>query len=115
MKIVSIIGTRPEIIKMSPLFELLDRYFDHKIIHTGQHYDPNLDQELFKELHLKTPILRLKTGAGDFGRQMALLIQKLYRILLSEAPKYVIVQGDTNSALAGAITASRLKIKVIHI
>ena len=63
MKIVTVIGTRPEIIKMSPLFDLLDKNFEHKIIHSGQHYDPNLDKVIFRELKLKSKIKRLSCVA----------------------------------------------------
>jgi UDP-N-acetylglucosamine 2-epimerase (non-hydrolysing) len=115
VKIISIIGTRPEIIKMSPLFELLDKNFKHRVVHSGQHYDAELDTEIFKELKLKQPAVRLKTGSGDFSTQINKQIKSLYAILLKEKPDYVIVQGDTNTALSGAIVAARLKIKVIHV
>jgi UDP-N-acetylglucosamine 2-epimerase len=115
MKIVSIIGTRPEIIKMSPLFELLHKNFKHSIIHSGQHYDPVLDSALFDELNLRQPQIRLKSGSGNFADQMSLIMQGLYKALSNELPEFVLVQGDTNTALCGALVAARLKIKVIHI
>ncbi len=67
MKIITIIGTRPEIIKMSPLLELLNKNFDHKIIHSGQHYDPELDEKLFRELKLPQPEIRLNTKSGNLS------------------------------------------------
>jgi UDP-N-acetylglucosamine 2-epimerase len=115
MKIISIIGTRPEIIKMSPLFDLLKKNFKHSIIHTGQHYDPVLDKALFEELKLAQPKIRLKSGSGNFADQMSLIMKGLYQALLREMPDFVLVQGDTNSALCGALVAARLKIKIIHI
>ena len=115
MKIISIIGTRPEIIKMSPLFEILNEKFEHSIIHSGQHYNPALDTELFNELQLPQPKIRLITGSGNFADQMSLIMQGLYRTLSTEMPAYVVVQGDTNTALCGALVAARLKIKVIHV
>lgn len=100
---------------MAPLFDLLDFHFEHKIIHSGQHYDRNLNLELFKELQIKSKIIRLKTGSGNFSIQFNLLIKKIFHTLENENPDYVIVHGDTNTSLAGAIVAARLKIKVIHI
>jgi UDP-N-acetylglucosamine 2-epimerase len=115
MKIVTVIGTRPEIIKMSPLFDLLDKNFDHKIIHSGQHYDPNLDKVIFRELKLKSKIKRLTTGSGNFGEQFAKQIQSIHNAMVKEKPDMVIVQGDTNTALAGALVAARMKVPVIHV
>jgi UDP-N-acetylglucosamine 2-epimerase len=115
MKITSIIGTRPEIIKMSSLFMLFKSNFKHSIIHSGQHYDPALDQAIFDELKLPQPTVRLKTGSGDFSKQMSWIMQGVYKALLKLKPDYVVVQGDTNTALCGAMVAARLKIKVIHV
>jgi UDP-N-acetylglucosamine 2-epimerase (non-hydrolysing) len=115
MKIVSIIGTRPEIIKLSPVFDLLDEKFQHKIIHTGQHYDPILDRDLFRELKLKSKVIRLGTGPGAFGEQFARQISAVFSTLVKEKPELIVVQGDTNSALTGALAGARLTIPVIHI
>jgi UDP-N-acetylglucosamine 2-epimerase len=115
MKIISIIGTRPEIIKMSPLLEKLKIYFEHSVIHSGQHYDPVLDADLFRELKLPQPQIRLKSGSGNFVDQMSLIMKGLHQALSKEMPDFVIVQGDTNTALCGALVAARLKIKIIHI
>lgn len=115
MKIISIIGTRPEIIKMSPLFEKLSKKFNHLIIHTGQHYDPALDTSLFNELNLPKPKIRLVTPPGDFANQMSSIMLGLMKALVKEKPDYVIVQGDTNTALCGALVAARLKIRVVHV
>jgi UDP-N-acetylglucosamine 2-epimerase len=115
MKILSVIGTRPEIIKMSFLFELLNKNFTHKIVHTGQHYDPALDSEIFKQLKLPPVSIRLKTGSGNFGDQLGKQVKALFTVFEKEKPDYVLVQGDTNTALSGALVAARLKIKVIHV
>ena len=115
MKIISIIGTRPEIIKMSPLFESLNKNFKHLIIHSGQHYDPALDSSLFDELMLPRPKIRLVTPPGDFAHQMSSIMIGLMKALVKEKPDYVIVQGDTNTALCGALVAARLKIRVVHV
>ena len=115
MKIVTVIGTRPEIIKMSPLFDLLDKNFEHKIIHSGQHYDPNLDKVIFRELKLKSKIKRLATGSGNFGEQFGKQIDSIFAAMVKEKPDMVIVQGDTNTALAGALVGARLKVPVVHV
>jgi UDP-N-acetylglucosamine 2-epimerase len=115
VKVLSVIGTRPEIVKLSCLFELLDEKFNHKILHSGQHYDPNLDRVIFRELKLKSRVLRLATGPGDFGDQFSRQIAAIYERMKAEAPTVVVVQGDTNTALAGAIVAARLKIPVVHV
>jgi UDP-N-acetylglucosamine 2-epimerase len=115
MKIVTVLGTRPEIIKMFPLFHELDKNFNHLILHTGQHYDYLMHQVFFDELKIKSKIIRLKTISKNFGDQMGNLIKGIYKQLRIIRPDYVIIQGDTNSALAGALVAKRMQIKVIHI
>lgn len=115
MKIVTVLGTRPEIIKLSPLLELFNKNFDHIIIHTGQHYDPELDSDIFRELKLPNPSIKLKTGSGNFAEQINLQIKGIYDSLVTINPDYVIVQGDTNTSLCGALVARRLKYKVIHL
>jgi UDP-N-acetylglucosamine 2-epimerase len=115
VKIITILGTRPEIIKLSPLLDLLNKNFSHKILHSGQHYDPLLDKEIFRELNLPLPKIRLKTGSGNFAKQLNKQIKGIFEVLHKEQPDYVIVQGDTNTALSGALVAARLKIKVLHI
>lgn len=100
---------------MSCLFALLDKNFDHVILHSGQHYDAVLDKDLFKELKLKSKIKRLQSGPGNFGEQFSKQISALYHALEKEKADFVIVQGDTNTALSGALVAARLKIKVIHV
>jgi UDP-N-acetylglucosamine 2-epimerase (non-hydrolysing) len=100
---------------MSPLFEIFKKNFQHSIIHSGQHYDPVLDTALFDELKLPRPKIRMITGSGNFAEQMSWIMQGLYKALSKDIPDYVVVQGDTNTALCGALVAARLKIKVIHI
>jgi UDP-N-acetylglucosamine 2-epimerase (non-hydrolysing) len=115
LKIVTIIGTRPEIIKMSPLLELLNKHFDHTLIHSGQHYDPALDDEIFTQLQLPSPNIRLKTGSGNFPQQLFKQMNGIHKNLQSLRPSFVIVQGDTNTALSATLVATRLGIEVIHI
>ena len=100
---------------MSSLMHLLNKHFIHIIVHSGQHYDPNLDDNLFKELKLPNPQIRLKTGSGNFAEQITKQIEQIFEVLNKEKPNFIIVQGDTNTAFSGALVARRLGIKVIHI
>ena len=115
MKLMTVIGTRPEIIKMSCLIELFNKKFDHILVHTGQHYDPELDNNIFADLKLARPKVRLKTGSGSFSGQLSKLSKQIEETYLKHKPDYVVVQGDTNTAFVGALVAARLKIKVIHV
>ena len=82
IKVITILGTRPEIIKLSPLLPLLDAEFDHSTIHTGQHYDYNLDQVFFKELNLRAPNYPLEVGSHPQGKQTALMLERIEQELL---------------------------------
>ncbi|MBU1632511.1 MAG: UDP-N-acetylglucosamine 2-epimerase (non-hydrolyzing) [Nanoarchaeota archaeon] len=115
MKIVTVLGTRPEIIKLSPLIPLLGEEFKHIIIHTGQHYDHNMDKVFFNELHLPLPNYALNIGSHSQGKQTGLMLQQIETIFLEEKPGLVIVQGDTNTTLAGALAASKLHLPLIHL
>lgn len=114
MKIGVILGTRPEIIKMSPIIrELEDKnYF---IIHTNQHYSENMDGIFFQELELPSQDYNLNIGSGTHGEQTGKMLAKIEKILLKEKPYLVVVQGDTNTVLAGALAASKLNIKIAHV
>jgi UDP-N-acetylglucosamine 2-epimerase len=109
------LGTRPEIIKLSDLIEGLDKNFQHEVIHTGQHYDPEMDRDIFKALKLKYPKHRLNISQGSFSEQFSSMLISLEKIFTKLKPDFVLVQGDTNSAMGAALVAARLKIKVIHI
>jgi UDP-N-acetylglucosamine 2-epimerase len=115
MKIITILGTRPEIIKLSALLPSLDQQHEHKLIHTGQHYDYNMDKVFFEELHLKTPDYSLNVGSHHQGKQTGLMLHKIEEVFLAEKPELVIVQGDTNTTLAGALAASKMHIPILHI
>lgn len=115
MKIATILGTRPEIIKLSPLIPLLDEEFDHVLIHTGQHYSYNMDKIFFEELNLRNCDYILNIGSGTHATQTAKMMMEIEKVLLKEKPDIIVVQGDTNSTLAGAITASKLNIKIAHV
>ena len=111
-----VLGTRPEIIKLSPVFRACnDRGIDFSIIHTGQHYSDSLDSVFFEQLELPAPDHNLEIGSGNHGAQTAEMIAGIESILLEEAPDSVLVQGDTNSVLAGAIATSKLDIELGHV
>ncbi len=114
MKIITILGTRPELIKLSPLLPLLDQEFQNIIIHTGQHYSRELNEIFIEELKLRKPNYHLNIGSGNHGEQTGKMIQEIEKIILLEKPDAVLIFGDTNSTLAGAIAATK-HTKVIHL
>src|SRR5687767_13592265 len=112
MKILTILGTRPEIIRLSVIIAKLDQLVEHVVVHTGQNYDYALDEVFFRELEVRRPDHYL--GArGSFGEQMGTILAGMERILQQERPDRFLVLGDTNSSLA-AIMAKRLAIPVYH-
>ena len=115
MKIITILGTRPEIIKLSPLLPLLDQEFNHLLIHTGQHYSWEMDTQFFEELQLREPDYNLNVGSGSHGEQTGKMIVELEKIFLQEQPTHVIIFGDTNSTLAGALAAVKIHPRTIHL
>jgi UDP-N-acetylglucosamine 2-epimerase (non-hydrolysing) len=116
MKIFIILGTRPEIIKMSPVIrECIRKKLNFSILHTNQHYSENLDKVFFKELNLPQPKYNLNVGSGTHAEQTAKILVGIEKILLKEKPDIVLVEGDTNTVLAGALAAAKLHIKVGHI
>jgi len=116
MKIAFIIGTRPEIIKMSPLIdEVEQRGIDYILVHTGQHYDYEMSQQFFMELELKKPHYNIGVGSGAHGKQTAMMIEGIEEVILSENPDIILVEGDTNAVLAGALVAAKLHIPVGHV
>jgi UDP-N-acetylglucosamine 2-epimerase len=114
-KIVSVLGTRPEIVKFSPLLPLLDRTGNHHLIHTGQHYDPRLDAQFFHDLELTQPWKNLNIGSHPAPIQIAKMLAALGEEFLALQPDLVFVLGDTNSTLAGALAAVKCGAKVVHI
>ncbi len=116
MKIGIIVGTRPEIIKMAPVIrECKNRGIPYFIIHSNQHYSEEMDSIFFKELELPAPHYNLGVGSGLHSNQTGNILIKMEPILIEEKPDVVLVQGDTNTVLAGALAASKLDIKVGHI
>lgn len=119
IKIVTIIGARPQIIKAAALSRAIKNNFSDKIkeviVHTGQHYDDNMSQVFFDELGIPSPDYNLGVGSGKHGAQTAKMIEGIEEILIKENPDYLVVYGDTNSTLAGAIAASKIHIPIAHI
>jgi len=115
MKVVTVLGTRPEIIKLSPLIPKLDKQTKHILVHTGQHYNFEMDAIFFEELQIREPDYVLKIGSLPAADQLAQMMLRITKILNDENPEIVIVLGDTNSTLAGALCASKCGIKLIHI
>ena len=116
MKAAVILGTRPEIIKMLPVIrELEHQRLEHFVIHTGQHYSYNMDQIFFEDLRLPEPRYNLDVGSGTHAEETAKILTGVEKVLLNEKPDVVLVEGDTNSVLAGALAAVKLGIKVGHI
>lgn len=113
LKIMTILGTRPEIIKMSEIIKKSDKYFDHIIVHTGQNYDYTLNEVFFKDLGLRQPDYYLGVVGENLGQTMGNVISKSYELMAEVKPDGIIVLGDTNSCLS-VIAAKRLKIPVFH-
>lgn len=113
LKVATIVGTRPEIIKLSEVIKKCDRYFSHTLIHTGQNYDYELNRIFFDELKLREPDYFLEIAGGNLGQSLGNIIARSYDILEQIKPEAVLVLGDTNSCLS-AISAKRLKIPVFH-
>jgi UDP-N-acetylglucosamine 2-epimerase (non-hydrolysing) len=113
MKIMTILGTRPEIIRLSRIIPRLDRLCEHVLVHTGQNYDPNLSDRFFADLGLRAPDHMLGVRGASFGEQIGKIIMASEQVLQAEQPDRVLILGDTNSALA-AIVAGRMRIPVFH-
>lgn len=114
LKLMTILGTRPEIIKMSEIIKKCDKYFDHILVHTGQNYDFSLNEVFFKDLGLRSPDYYLGVVGENLGQTMGNVIAKSYELMQKVQPDALIVLGDTNSCLS-VISAKRLKIPVFHL
>jgi len=120
MKIAFVLGTRPEIIRLSPMIRYIEKFGDslgieYFVIHAGQHYDYEMDGIFFKDLNLSKPKYNIGVGSGTHGYHMSKMIIRIEKILKDETPDMTIVYGDTNSGLGGTLASSKLKIPVIHL
>lgn len=113
LKVMTIVGTRPEIIKLSETLKKCDKYFDHILVHTGQNYDYTLNEVFFEELGLRAPDYYLGVVGDNLGQTMGNVLAKSYEIMVEQNPEAVLVLGDTNSCLS-VISAKRLKIPIFH-
>lgn len=113
MKVMTILGTRPEIIRLSAVIQKCDQYFNHILVHTGQNWDYTLNQVFFEDLGLRAPDYYLDSVGKNLGETMGNIIAKSYEVIQKEKPDALLVLGDTNSALA-AISAKRLKVPIFH-
>ncbi|MCX6254667.1 MAG: UDP-N-acetylglucosamine 2-epimerase (non-hydrolyzing) [Bacteroidia bacterium] len=119
IKLLNIVGARPQIIKASAISRAIRKHFSHDIteilVHTGQHYDKEMSEVFFDELEIHKPDYNLGVGSAKHGRQTSMMITGIEEVLLNEKPDCVLLYGDTNSTLAGALAASKLHFPVIHI
>jgi len=114
IKLMTIVGTRPEIIKLSEIIKKCDKYFDHILVHTGQNYDYTLNEMFFEELGLRAPDFYMGVVGENLGQTMGNVIAKSYELMVEQQPDAVLVLGDTNSCLS-VISAKRLKIPIFHL
>jgi UDP-GlcNAc3NAcA epimerase len=119
LKIVTVIGARPQFIKAAPVSALIrDKYqgrIQEILVHTGQHYDRNMSNIFFRQMRIPKPKYHLRAGGGTHGAMTGRMMEKIEKVLLKEKPDWVLVYGDTNSTLAGALSAVKLHIPVAHV
>src|SRR5258708_1687420 len=115
MRIASIVGARPQFIKVAAVSDILRQHYEEVLIHTGQHYDYAMSAQFFEELALPQPDYYLGCGSGAQGAQTARMLDGIEQVLMKEQVDWIILYGDTNSTLAGALAASKLRIPIAHV
>jgi UDP-GlcNAc3NAcA epimerase len=123
MKIITVVGARPQFVKAAVVSRAIIEHnkenpqnlIEEKIIHTGQHYDQNMSDVFFEEMEIPRPVYTLGIGGGSHGAMTGRQLEKIEEVLIEEQPDYVLVYGDTNSTLAGALAAAKLHIPVVHV
>jgi UDP-GlcNAc3NAcA epimerase len=121
-RILSIVGARPQFVKLAPVCRAIERHnagggkpIENLILHTGQHYDPSMSDVFFDELQIPRATIDLGVGSGSHGEQTARMLEGIERVLIERRPDAVLVYGDTNSTVAGALAAAKLHIRVVHL
>lgn len=118
LKILNVVGTRPNFMKMAPIIAAIGRHSattSQVLVHTGQHYDETMSASFFRDLDMPPPDINLEVGSGTHAEQTAMVMLSLEPVLIAEKPDWVVVVGDVNSSLAAALTATKLGIKVAHV
>ncbi|MCI4012586.1 UDP-N-acetylglucosamine 2-epimerase (non-hydrolyzing) [Brevibacterium sp. ZH18] len=116
MRVVSIVGARPQFVKLAPMAKAFSKaHIDHKIVHTGQHYDVNMSDAFFQDLGIPDPDIHLGVGSGSHGVQTGNMLAQMDQVLMDLQPDWVLVYGDTNSTVAGALSAVKLQFPLAHL
>jgi UDP-N-acetylglucosamine 2-epimerase len=115
MRVVTVVGARPQFVKAAPVSRVLREKHSEVLVHTGQHYDYGMSRIFFQELNMPEPDVNLGVGSGSHGRQTGEMLIGVEEVLLARRPDWVLVYGDTNSTLAGALAAAKLQISVAHV